>query len=88
MTNILKLSSLFFATRRLMIIQRPFTTTYLLYKEKEVIEKPKFIKKIETKEEKLAKFEMNENIEIASVESIEDVTDYSLGWKAIDSKDK
>lgn len=59
MTSILKLSTLFFAIRRPMIIQRPFTTTYTLYKGKEVIEKSKFeskfIKKIETKEDQKEK---------------------------------
>lgn len=47
MTNILKLSSLFFAVRKPMIIQRPLTTTYLLYKEKKKIT-PKLEKKIKS----------------------------------------
>lgn len=53
-------------------------------------ENSKLNKKIKLLEEKLKALEANQAIETSSTESIETIADqqYSLGWKAIDSKDK
>lgn len=52
MTNILKISSLFFSVsvRKPMIIQRPLTTTFTVYKEEKKIP-PKLEEKTEIKKE-------------------------------------